>query len=113
VSALFLQARGFCVFVGSIPDAQNRTPRKRKRKARSLISRTWKLAKILDETLGFRNSCAHPSSIAVGESKVLASLMIWWTTLLLNTRYRCLWVGSQALTGGGRCEITPMENRSM
>ncbi len=28
--------------------------------------------KILDEKLGFRNSCAHPSSIAVGDSKVLS-----------------------------------------
>jgi hypothetical protein len=28
--------------------------------------------KLLDEKLGFRNSCAHPSSIAVGESKVLS-----------------------------------------
>lgn len=28
--------------------------------------------KLLDEKLGFRNSCAHPSSIAVGDSKVLA-----------------------------------------
>ena len=28
--------------------------------------------KLLDEKLGFRNSCAHPSSIAVGDSKVLS-----------------------------------------
>ncbi len=28
--------------------------------------------KILDEKLGYRNSCAHPSSIAVGDSKVLS-----------------------------------------
>lgn len=28
--------------------------------------------KILDEKLGFRNSCAHPSSVAVGDSKVLS-----------------------------------------
>lgn len=28
--------------------------------------------KILDEKLGFRNSCAHPSSIAVGDSKALS-----------------------------------------
>ena len=28
--------------------------------------------KILEEKLGFRNSCAHPSSIAVGDSKVLS-----------------------------------------
>jgi hypothetical protein len=30
------------------------------------------IRKILDEKLGFRNSCAHPSSIAVGDSKVLS-----------------------------------------
>ena len=28
--------------------------------------------KLLDEKLGFRNSCAHPSSIGVGDSKVLS-----------------------------------------
>lgn len=28
--------------------------------------------KILEEKLGFRNSCSHPSSIAVGDSKVLS-----------------------------------------
>lgn len=28
--------------------------------------------KLMDEKLGFRNSCAHPSSIAVGDSKVLS-----------------------------------------
>jgi len=33
---------------------------------------THDVRKILDEKLGFRNSCAHPSSIAVGESKVLS-----------------------------------------
>ena len=33
---------------------------------------THDVRKILDEKLGFRNSCAHPSSIAVGDSKVLS-----------------------------------------
>lgn len=33
---------------------------------------TSDVRKILDEKLGFRNSCAHPSSIAVGDSKVLS-----------------------------------------
>jgi hypothetical protein len=42
-----------------------------------MVSRSAKLIsndvrKILDEKLGFRNSCAHPSSIAVGDSKVLS-----------------------------------------
>jgi len=33
---------------------------------------TGDVRKLLDEKLGFRNSCAHPSSIAVGDSKVLS-----------------------------------------
>ncbi len=33
---------------------------------------THDVRKLLDEKLGFRNSCAHPSSIAVGDSKVLS-----------------------------------------
>jgi hypothetical protein len=33
---------------------------------------TSDVRKLLDEKLGFRNSCAHPSSIAVGDSKVLS-----------------------------------------
>lgn len=33
---------------------------------------TKDVRKILDEKLGFRNSCAHPSSIQVGESKVVS-----------------------------------------
>jgi hypothetical protein len=42
-----------------------------------IVSRSAKLItndvrKILDEKLGFRNSCAHPSSIAVGDYKVLS-----------------------------------------
>jgi hypothetical protein len=33
---------------------------------------TQDVRKILDEKLGFRNSCAHPSSIQIGDSKVVS-----------------------------------------
>jgi hypothetical protein len=33
---------------------------------------TKDVRKILDEKLGFRNSCAHPTSIAIGDSKVVS-----------------------------------------
>ena len=33
---------------------------------------TADVRKILDEKLGFRNSCAHPSSISIGDSKVVS-----------------------------------------
>lgn len=33
---------------------------------------THDVRKILDEKLGFRNSCAHPSSIQIGDSKVVS-----------------------------------------
>lgn len=33
---------------------------------------TKDVRKILDEKLGFRNSCAHPSSIHVGDAKVVS-----------------------------------------
>ena len=39
---------------------------------RSAAIITNDVRKILEEKLGFRNSCAHPSSIAVGDSKVLS-----------------------------------------
>jgi hypothetical protein len=39
---------------------------------RSAGAITNDVRKLLDEKLGFRNSCAHPSSIAVGDSKVLS-----------------------------------------
>jgi hypothetical protein len=39
---------------------------------RSAAIITKDVRKILDEKLGFRNSCAHPSSIQIGDSKVVS-----------------------------------------
>jgi hypothetical protein len=41
---------------------------------RSAAIVTNDVRKILDEKLGFRNTCAHPNDIVIPESKVLAAL---------------------------------------